>query len=587
MAVVLVGLVSLRHLDHVLTREHQSAALAQAAQGEALLEGVVQRRVAALHNLSVLLAAARPGTEQRTRFALVAPEVLSTASGVTHLYLLDERGTVRDVHPDLVAPETVPPLPDSALEVAIRRARLTHLPAVSGTTSVGRSAPGLLVVDPIVRGPNVVGYIVGALPHGSTLGGSTAAALAGAFAYRVVDDAGHVIGSAGVFPSRPSLVEGREITLPSGRHWRLDVAVRRFQPLVPRALTWLIGLLLLVLVVYLVLREEARAERFSEHSLDLEILSRDLLDANLRLEDRAQQVAEANRAKSRFLANVSHELRTPLNAIVGYNGLALDGVYGELGRPLQQAHERIRAASDHLLGVVDNVLDLSKIEVGRLHVDAEPTDLGALLDSVATVLDPIAAAKGLRVDVAAAADVPRIVTDPRHVRQIVLNLASNAVKFTERGSVTIVAERDGRAPEHRVAVIVRDTGIGIAEQDLSRIFEEFEQVRPGGRGDSMQRGTGLGLAIARKLARILGGDVDVTSRAGEGSCFVLTLPLRHAEREERGGAGHAARSVERGHGAPESTPSTPPIASVGDLALGAATPAIPRASALDDDPRAG
>ena len=193
-------------------------------------------------------------------------------------------------------------------------------------------------------------------------------------------------------------------------------------------MTWTVGLLLLLLVVFLVLREEARARRFAAHSFDLELMSRDLLDANVRLEDRAQQIAEANRAKSRFLANVSHELRTPLNAIVGYNSLAIDGIYGALPAPLRGAHERIRAAAEHLLALVNDVLDLSKIEVGRMEIDLEVTDIGALLDTVVTVIEPIASAKGLTVDVIIGRDVPRITTDGRHVRQILLNLASNAIK---------------------------------------------------------------------------------------------------------------------------------------------------------------
>jgi signal transduction histidine kinase len=277
-------------------------------------------------------------------------------------------------------------------------------------------------------------------------------------------------------------------------------------------------------VTLLVVREAARAERLVQHSFHLEQLSRSLLDANVRLEDRAQQVDEANRAKSRFLANVSHELRTPLNAIVGYNSLALEEIYGPVPRALRTAHERIGAAAEHLLGLVDDVLDLSKIEVGRMVPVVEPLDVTALLDGVRTVVEPIADAKDVRLDVVIGRDVPLVATDPRHARQILLNLASNAIKFTEKGSVTLVARRSG----DELYLIVEDTGIGIAEKDLERIFDEFEQVRPSGRGDSLQRGTGLGLAIARKLARLLGGDIIVESRIGAGSRFTVRLPLRVA-----------------------------------------------------------
>ena len=160
-----------------------------------------------------------------------------------------------------------------------------------------------------------------------------------------------------------------------------------------------------------------------------------------------------------------------------------------------------------------------------MDVDAQAVDLYALLDSVLTVIEPTAAAKGVTVDVICARDLPRLQTDPRHLRQILLNLAANAVKFTERGSVALIARRDAASPDTRVAVTVEDTGVGIAAQDLERIFEEFEQVRPGGRGDSLQRGTGLGLTIARKLARLLGGEIGVESQPGMGSRFTLTLPI--------------------------------------------------------------
>ncbi|MFL5574736.1 MAG: ATP-binding protein [Gemmatimonadaceae bacterium] len=531
---VVVSLAGLVQLDRVLRREYRAGAIAQAAQADALLESALQQRLAAVHNLAVLVAGTRRVDDAVARFAVVAPEVRSTVPDAARLYLLDAKGAVRAVDPpspSASAPRGTPTAtlpPDSrspAEQAALQRARETHLAAVGGADSLsGGNGPGVLVVDPVLRGDRVAGFVAAVLPYQRTLGGALAASLDGPFAYRILDDAGRLIGSGGEYPASTGHVERREVTLPGGRHWTLVVGVPRFQPVAPRILTWAVGLLLILLVIFLVLREENRAERFAQHSLNLELLSRDLLDANLRLEERAQQVAEANRAKSRFLANVSHELRTPLNAIVGYNGLTLEGLYGDVTPPLRQAHERIRTAAEHLLGVVDDVLDLSKIEVGRMHVDEQTTDVAALLDSVVTVVEPIATAKGVRVDVVVGRDVPRIVTDPRHVRQILLNLASNAIKFTERGSVSLVARRAAAPGGDGVSITVHDTGIGIAERDLERIFEEFEQVRPSARGDSLQRGTGLGLAIARKLARLLGGDVSATSRPGEGSHFTLTLP---------------------------------------------------------------
>jgi len=309
------------------------------------------------------------------------------------------------------------------------------------------------------------------------------------------------------------------------------------------------------------------------HSFNLELLSRDLLDANVRLEERAQQVNEANMAKSRFLANVSHELRTPLNAIVGYNALALSGLYGEVTPELRGAHDRIRAAADHLLRVVNDVLDLSKIEVGRMEVDVREVSLEPLLEGVVSVVEPIAEAKDVRIDLVVARGLPPVVTDARHVRQILLSLATNAIKFTERGSVTIVAKYDDAATSRSVLIAVEDTGIGIAARDLDRIFDEFEQVRPSGRGDSIARGTGLGLAVSRKLAHLLGGDVRVESQLGTGSRFTLTLPLEpppNGRNKANGGAvgsstGSLSNDAERG-----SDTTKPPAATGADAWVGAA-----------------
>jgi signal transduction histidine kinase len=383
----------------------------------------------------------------------------------------------------------------------------------------------MIVYVPVIRRTWVVGYIGGAFAYQALFNDALAGQLQGSFAYRISDPQGEVIAVSADFPEHPASLVQRDVEIPGGSRWKLDVAVPPLQPLVARLATWTVGLLLVVVVVLLVLREEARARRFAAHSYDLELMSRDLLDANVRLEERSQQIAEANRAKSRFLANVSHELRTPLNAIVGYNSLAIDGIYGDAPPPLRSAHERIKAAAEHLLALVNDVLDLSKIEVGRMEVDCEVADVGALLDSVVTVIEPIAGVKGLSLHVVVARDLPRITTDARHVRQILLNLATNAVKFTERGSVTLSARRSDSTPDSGVTITVDDTGMGIAHDDLERIFEEFEQVRPSGRGDSLQRGTGLGLAISRKLARLLGGDIEVTSVPGRGSRFALHLPL--------------------------------------------------------------
>jgi signal transduction histidine kinase len=578
-AVVLIGLIALKYLDGLLEREYANEAQTQAVQTDALLESFLRHRFALIHSERALIATARTRTESRERFAVLADQIMADAPDMFSLYLLDANGSVTDA----VRRETeqLPSprgnhfdLPERA--EALDRARAEQRPAVTRSVTLLGGAKGMLVYVPVVRDARVVGYIGGGLAYQALFNDALAGQLQGSFAYRITDASGDVIAISPDYPEQVASLVTRPVSFPGGPGWTLDVAIPRFQPLISRLVTWTVGVLLLLLVVFLVLREEARARRFAAHSFDLELMSRDLLDANVRLEERAQQIAEANRAKSRFLANVSHELRTPLNAIVGYNSLAIDGIYGTLPAPLHGAHERIRAAAEHLLALVNDVLDLSKIEVGRMEIDLETADLGALLDSVVTVIEPIAAAKGLAVDVILGRDLPRITTDGRHVRQILLNLASNAIKFTERGSVTLIARRsdDGIG----VLITVEDTGIGIAPEDLTRIFEEFEQVRPSGRGDSLERGTGLGLAIARKLARLLGGEIDVSSRVGAGSRFTLRLPLNApAQVIEAGG-----ESTPIPPGASEATPPGTARDGSEQLRFGSEANAIPRDADSDE-----
>ena len=527
-AVVLIGLIALKYLDGLLEREYANEAQTQAVQTDALLESFLRHRFALIHSERALIATAMTRAESRERFAILAEQIMADAPDMFSLYLLDATGAVTDAvrreGERLQSPRTNHfDLPERA--EALNRARAERRPAVTRSITLVGGAKGMLVYVPVIRDRRIIGYIGGGLAYQALFNDALAGQLQGSFAYRISDATGDIIAISPDYPRQVASLITRSVSFPGGPGWTLDVAIPRFQPLTSRLVTWTVGLLLLLLVVFLVLREEARARRFAAHSFDLELMSRDLLDANVRLEERAQQIAEANRAKSRFLANVSHELRTPLNAIVGYNSLAIDGIYGALPAPLHGAHERIRAAAEHLLALVNDVLDLSKIEVGRMEVDLETVDIGALLDSVVTVIEPIASAKGLHVDVILGRELPRITTDARHVRQILLNLASNAIKFTERGSVTLIARRSETAGDDSVYITVEDTGIGIAAEDLTRIFEEFEQVRPSGRGDSLQRGTGLGLAIAQKLTRLLGGEIVVSSTEGVGSRFMVQLPL--------------------------------------------------------------
>jgi signal transduction histidine kinase len=526
-AFLITGLVGLVYIDRLLTREFREQGVTQAVQAQSLLESHLDHRVALLSGVTSLIETST-GTElNQDRVARFVRRVFEELTDVRAVAYADARGVVRAVVPregwGRVRPGTN--LRDSVdIASALDEARFSNDAAATRTMRLGPVERGVVLVEPVRRDRRITGYIVAAISYPGLFNDALGGRLLGRFAYQIRDDSLRVIARSPAFSSTYSSIERRPVRLPGSHQWVVDVAIPRMQPIVPRLLNWLVGSLLLLVVVLLVVREEAQSRRFAERTEELELLSRDLLDANVRLEERSQQIAEANRAKSRFLANVSHELRTPLNAIVGYNSLARDGVYGELSSPLRGVHDRIAAAADHLLGLVNDVLDLSKIEVGRMGVEPQSVNVGALVDAVATVIEPMASAKRLHVDVVVSRDVPELHTDPGHVRQILLNLVANAVKFTERGTITIVARRRDADLGDGVVVIVEDTGIGIAREDQERIFQEFEQVRPSGRGDSLERGTGLGLAIARKLARLLGGDVEVRSAPGAGSRFMLSLP---------------------------------------------------------------
>lgn len=526
-AFLITGLVGLVYIDRLLTREYREQGVTQAVQAQSLLESHLHHRVALVNSVTSLIETSGTADVNEERVARFTRRVFNDLTDVRVVAYTDARGVVRAVFPrdgwGRLRPRIN--LRDSVdIASALDEARFSRGAAATGTMQVAPGERGVILVEPLIRDGRFTGYIAAAISYRALFADALGGRLLGRFAYQIRDDSLRIIARSPAFSTTYTAIERREVRLPGSHRWAVEVAIPRLHPLVPRLLNWLVGSLLLLVIVLLVVREEAQSRRFAERTEELELLSRDLLDANMRLEERAQQIAEANRAKSRFLANVSHELRTPLNAIVGYNSLAREGVYGELPSALRGVHDRIAAAADHLMGLVNDVLDLSKIEVGRMAVEPEPVNLGSLVDAVATVIEPMASAKRLHVDVVIARDLPEVRTDPGHVRQILLNLVANAVKFTERGTITIVARRQDADLGDSVVVIVEDTGIGIASQDHDRIFQEFEQVRPSGRGDSLERGTGLGLAIARKLARLLGGDVQVRSAPGAGSRFMLSLP---------------------------------------------------------------
>jgi PAS domain S-box-containing protein len=233
--------------------------------------------------------------------------------------------------------------------------------------------------------------------------------------------------------------------------------------------------------------------------------------------DRAEA---ADRLKSAFLATMSHELRTPLNSIIGFTGIILQELAGPLTGEQRKQLEMVRASARHLLALINDVLDISKIEAGQLEVARVPFDLRASLGKVAELVRPLAEKKGLVLRVTATLEIGTFTSDPRRVEQILLNLLNNAVKFTERGSVTLSAAVEGG----KVRLAVADTGIGIRPEDAARLFQPFRQVDTG--LARQHEGTGLGLAICRRLAGLLGGEIAVASEPGQGSVFTVVLPMK-------------------------------------------------------------
>ena len=267
-------------------------------------------------------------------------------------------------------------------------------------------------------------------------------------------------------------------------------------------------------------------EQVKRHSEELRVRVREatteLAEQNELLRRQAFQLEQASAAKSQFLANVSHELRTPLNAIMGYTHLMLEGVSGDMNRAQREKLSRVDSNARHLLSIINDLLDIARIESGKMPVQLEPVMLPALIDEVMTEVEPLIAGTSLTVARHMVSDVPEILTDRQKVKQIVLNLLSNALKFTPQGSVSIRLDYD---PETEVfTVAVSDTGIGISEENQRTIFEAFQQA------DSSyarrQGGTGLGLSICRRLASLLDGQIHLVSKLGEGSTFTLVLP-RH------------------------------------------------------------
>lgn len=282
------------------------------------------------------------------------------------------------------------------------------------------------------------------------------------------------------------------------------------------------------------LTEQAENERLYEElktfSSQLEeriqAATADLAEQNTRLQWQSRELEKANRLKSEFLASMSHELRTPINALIGYASLMLDRIYGDLTPRQEEGLNRIQGAAQHLLALINDILDLAKIEAGRMPLHLDDVTLGDIINEISQQIEPLIKKKNLSFNVEMPSKDLVLHTDRTKVKQILLNLLSNAVKFTHHGGVWVTVSRD----EEDLRFDVRDTGIGIREADLDSVWEDFRQV-----DQSRTRefgGTGLGLSITRKLVDALGGHVFATSEFGKGSTFTVVLPIRSIHRPD-------------------------------------------------------
>ena len=275
----------------------------------------------------------------------------------------------------------------------------------------------------------------------------------------------------------------------------------------------------------LVVRRKAPGE-FPKSAIDLLETFGDqsvvaIQNANLfhEIEEKGKQLAVASQHKSQFLANMSHELRTPLNAILGYTELILDGIYGEAPAKAQDVLKRVESNGRHLLGLINDVLDLSKIEAGQLTLSLTDYSMKDVLYNVFSAVEPLASGKKLNFKVDAPPNMPPGRGDERRLTQVILNLVGNAIKFTDTGEIVIKATATNGA----FTVAVRDTGPGISEADQGKIFEEFQQADSS--ATKKKGGTGLGLSISRRIVEMHGGKLWVESELGKGSVFSFTLPV--------------------------------------------------------------
>ena len=292
------------------------------------------------------------------------------------------------------------------------------------------------------------------------------------------------------------------------------------------------GLGIAVIFIYVTVfswQSYGQAQRMVRAAKQIEAQTMDLQRNSALLEERTHQLelardaAEAaNSSKSQFLANMSHELRTPLNAIIGYSDLLIEEAEELEAQDLVPDLEKIRSSGKHLLGLINDVLDLSKIEAGKMEMSLETFELRDVINAVAAMVRPLVAKNGNTFEVAMDENIGTMHSDLTRVRQILLNLLSNASKFTSNGTVSLTATREEARGREWIVFAVRDTGIGMTQEQLARLFQPFTQADPS--TTRKYGGTGLGLSISQRLSRLMDGTISVVSEPGMGSIFTVRLP---------------------------------------------------------------
>ncbi len=280
----------------------------------------------------------------------------------------------------------------------------------------------------------------------------------------------------------------------------------------------IVPILLISIIASIILKRQVDIRTY-ELRISIQEMEQRVIERTAEVTKAMHHAQEADQIKSSFLAVMSHELRTPLNSIIGFTGIMLQELAGPLNDEQKKQLNMVRNSSRHLLSLINDVLDISKIEARQLDLVAEPFNLLDSIHNTLKLISPMAEKKGIEVRTDIANNISTVVSDKRRIEQILLNLLSNAVKFTENGFVRLDCELDGDMIKMRV----KDTGIGIEEDDMEHLFQPFSQVDTG--LSRKYDGTGLGLSICKKLLALMGGTIVVRSKAGKGSTFEIQFPV--------------------------------------------------------------